>query len=352
MIAQRLIFLFSLLLLLSCNDEMPNDDGMTQEVHEEEQEPTPKIDGVSFVSPPNSFPGTYLEAITAINADWICVIPFGFSQQNSPTVTFDSQWQWWGESTEGVKTICDYAIERNLNIMIKPHVWLQSDWIGYYDLDSEEDWLLWEESYTAYIMHFAHIAEEKGAAMFCIGTEYKVPSVERPEFWRDLANEVREIFSGEITYAANWDNYQNIEFWSELDYIGIDSYFPLVESKTPSVSELNEAWVDLKSTLSGYCNSQGKNILFTEYGWMSSDYTAWQNWENEGNLNSLELNMEGQKNAYDAFFQSLWDESWFSGGFLWKWYPNHATAGGLEHKMYTPQNKPAADVISENFARQ
>jgi hypothetical protein len=30
--------------------------------------------------------------------------------------------------------------------------------------------------------------------------------------------------------------------FNELDYIGIDAYFPLSDATTPSVLELNDAW--------------------------------------------------------------------------------------------------------------
>jgi hypothetical protein len=47
---------------------------------------------------------------------------------------------------------------------------------------------------------------------------------------------------GKLTYAANWDDFDKVPFWNELDYIGIDAYFPLSNATTPSVLELNDAW--------------------------------------------------------------------------------------------------------------
>jgi len=311
-----------------------------------------KCDGISFTSPPNQFPSSDFNFITDMETDWISVIPYGFSPVGSPNVTFDSQWQWWGEKSEGATTLCEYAQEHDLKIMVKPHIWISGDWIGNYELQTEEEYLQWEENYTAYILNFAQIAEEQGAEIFCVGTEYKKIAVQRPEYWRGLIAEVRNIFSGKLTYAANWDNYRFITFWDDLDFIGIDAYFPLVEAKTPSVPNLKEAWMPIKNDLKAFCQEQNRSITFTEFGYMSLDYTAWHNWENESNKGSLPVNMLAQYNSYQAFFETLWDEEWFGGGFLWKWYHDHPTAGGTNDKDYTPQNKPAAEIIQTYYERQ
>ena len=45
--------------------------------------------------------------------------------------------------------------------------------------------------------------------------------------WRDIIKETREIFEGQLTYAANFDNYMFVDFWDDLDFMGINAYFPL-----------------------------------------------------------------------------------------------------------------------------
>lgn len=344
--------------------EMETETEMEEEVTEPETETDPdpdnsetvsalfKCDGISFTSPPSEFPSTDFQYISDMKTGWIALIPYAFTPSGSPNVNFDSNWQWWGESTEGTNTLCDYSQEYGLSIMIKPHIWISGSWIGDFELATEEEYQIWEENYRSYIMTFAEIAEEQGVDVFCIGTEVKKVAVQRPQFWRDLAAEVRAVYSGKITYAANWDNYQNVTFWDDLDFIGIDAYFPLVEAATPSVEELKEAWLPLKEDLKNFSIQEQRSITFTEYGYMSLDFTAWQNWENEGNQNNLGVNMQAQYNSYQAFFETLWNEDWFGGGFLWKWFHDHPSAGGLDNKDYTPQNKPAAELIESYFELQ
>ena len=73
------------------------------------------------------------------------------------------------------------------------------------------------------------------------------------------------------------------------------------------------------------------------------DYTAKKPWLVD--RNEEQANMEGQVNAKQAIFEEFWGEDWFAGGFVWKWFLNHDRAGGEQDNRFTPQNKPAEDVI-------
>jgi hypothetical protein len=55
--------------------------------------------------------------------------------------------------------------------------------------------------------------------------------------------------------------------------------------------------------------------------------------------------MNAQTNSYQALYSSVWNENWMAGGFLWKWFGNDHEAGGMNDVNFTPQNKPAEEVI-------
>src|SRR5690606_41666481 len=88
-----------------------------------------------------------------------------------------------------------------------------------------------------------------GVELLCIGTELKQSVAHRPLFWKNLIVEVREIFGGKLTYASNWDSYTVPRFWSDLDYIGINAYFPLIESQHPDRSALSRAWQSIRKEI-------------------------------------------------------------------------------------------------------
>ena len=135
----------------------------------------------------------------------------------------------------------------------------------------------------------------------------------RPTYWKLLIKEIREVYDGKLTYAANWDNYQNVPFWKELDYIGVDAYFPLSDAEVPTEGQLTKGWMGVKKQLKHFTDSCGKELLFTEYGYRNIPYTARGNWKNK---DVLGLNQEAQSNAYHALYQNWWNEKNFAGGFL------------------------------------
>ena len=313
-----------------------------------------KINGVNFVAPVKKVSSDCMESLQIINANWVALNPFIYGKSNDPNLQYNTSFQWWGETTEGTRETIRYAKQYNLKVLIKPHAWIQGEgWPGEYKLNNEASWLIWEKNYENYVLELAKVAEEEKAEMLALGTEWRKAVIERPLFWKQLIKKARLIYNGKLTYAANWDNYENISFWEELDYIGIDAYFPLSESITPSIDELTTKWQPIANKLSQYASIKRKPILFTEYGYRSINYTSWKQWQlPDGWLQNHDknTNLIAQQNAYQALFETFWNKPWFAGGFIWKWHPKYQNAGGLNDNEYTPQNKPVEKLIKEVYS--
>jgi len=306
---------------------------------------TEMIHGVNLVALSNPIIKADIKPVLEINSNWISIIPYAFCRPNRPDIYYNVDRQWWGEKPEGVRMQIQYAQELNLKVMVKPQMWVAGEgWPGDFEMETEEQWSHWEEDYQDYILTYADLADSMGVDMFCIGTEYRKVVQQRPDFWIDLIAKLRSRFKGKLTYAANWDNFENVSFWTELDYIGIDAYFPLSDSKTPEVRELTRKWEPIVDQIEELSEKVDKPVLFTEYGYRSVDQTANGHWDSN---EELEINMEAQKNAYEAIYQALYPKSWYHGGFLWKWFPHNDKAGGLSDSRFTPQNKPAIEIIKK-----
>lgn len=302
------------------------------------------INGMSLESPPRQFVETELEPIKDLGANWVAVIPYGFSTKGDPKVYYNSPRQWWGERPDGAKEMIEMAHNQNLRVMLKPQIWMPNTWVGEFTFSEEQDWLIWENSYREYILTFAQIAQEQNVELFCVGTEYRLASKLREEFWRDLISAVREIYSGKLTYAANWDEYDSVPFWDDLDYIGIDAYFPLSTSGIPKVDELNKAWLPIKRKIQKFSQQTQLPVLFTEYGYRSVEHNANNQWEIKDN----NVSMLSQLRAFESLYDSFWDEPFFHGGFIWKWHLKEG-AGGENNRDYTPQGKAALEIIKYTY---
>lgn len=306
-----------------------------------------KITGVNLEMPNREIDSTDLDSINNMNAEWVALVPYAFTARGDAKVQFGSGYQWWGEKKEGTISIAESAHAVGQKVMIKPHVWVVGDgWPGDFDLNNEEDWKIWEESYREYILTFAQVADSVDAELFCIGTEYRFAAKKRETFWRELIKEVKEIYDGPITYAANWDNYEFVKFWDALDYIGIDGYFPVSKEKEPSFETLKEGWAGVTKDLKKYSEKWDRKIIFTEYGFKSCDYHVSGMQDDKTKV----PNMQNQFNGYRAFFETIWKEDFFAGGFLWKWtfFPSSQNSGETNPR-YTPQGKPAFGLIRDVY---
>ncbi len=303
------------------------------------------IKGVNFVAPPKPIQQKEMNSIVDINANWVAIIPYAFCRPNQPRVFFEHQHHW-GEKKEGVIGTVKYAKNLGLKVMIKPHIWVAGQgWPGDYTLSDEEEWKIWEEGYEKYLMTYVEIADSLEVDMICIGTEHRTCAKNRPQYWKQLIKKIRGKFEGKLTYAANWDNIENISFWSELDYIGVDAYFPLSKSKTPEVEELKKEWEPYLTQLKHLNQQHQTPVIFTEYGYRSIDHATQGHWELKEE--EPQPNMKAQQYAYQALYEVIENQPWYHGGFLWKWFAHHNRAGGLDDHKFTPQNKPVMEVIKE-----
>ena len=106
-------------------------------------------------------------------------------------------------------------------------------WRAYIDPSDKDQWFA---NYTNFIGTFADLAQSKGrrAALDWLRNEYDSSSRPTTRVGSNLISNMRSRYNGKLTYAANWGplsqnvgGYQNVPWWNQLDYIGIDAYFPI-----------------------------------------------------------------------------------------------------------------------------
>ncbi|OFZ67557.1 MAG: hypothetical protein A3D92_17655, partial [Bacteroidetes bacterium RIFCSPHIGHO2_02_FULL_44_7] len=230
-----------------------------------------KINGLNLVSMDRLLDTSEIHPISAINANWAAVIPYGFVPGlHDPGLIFETEWQWIGERIPGVEAASRRLHSRGIHVMLKPQLWIgHGEFSGDLSMNSEEDWQQFEARYMDYILSYASIAKNERIEMLCIGTEMKLFVQARPEFWQRLIKAVRSIYRGKITYAENWDAYAEVPFWKQVDFIGIDAYFPLAKGEHPKPKKLLASWKLIRDELSAFSEIHDRKVLFTEYGYRS-----------------------------------------------------------------------------------
>lgn len=313
--------------------------------------PENKFRGVSWVAG-DSVTLEELAQVKKYNVTWIAQTPFGWQKAyNQPEIMiYRGNRVYWGERDKGLIHTTQLAKQLGLKTLLKPHIWLMDrgsgKWVGDVQMQTEEEWQLWFKNYSEFILHYARLAEAQQIEALCIGTELYLPAVKREKDWRKLIGEIREVYKGQLTYAANWyKEYEEIKFWDELDFIGIQAYFPLTQKTEPDVEELRQGWIAHQNTIASLQSKYKKPVVFTEIGYKSTPDAAIEPWQwPDRNWQQMQLSEQTQANAYEAMFQQFWQQPWFGGTFIWKWYPR-LRQNRRDHLDFTPQQKPAAEVM-------
>ena len=277
-----------------------------------------------------------LQKLQDHGVNWIAITPFGF-QRSEPAVGMGGY-----EDDESLRGATRQAHACGMKVMLKPHVWARDEaatqqWTG-------EEWREWLASYERFILHYAALARDAKIDALCIGNEQKHATKYEKE-WRAIIAKVRAVYRGPLTYGANFDEVERVAFWDALDWIGVSGYFPLVDAPSPSRAELVRAWQPILQRLEALSAKFGKEVLFTEIGYRSADGAAWRQWELP---RQAPLNLEVQRAAYAAFFETVWPRPFVAGAYPWKWFSsvNHS---GPRSNDYEIENKPAADVFKRAY---
>jgi len=210
----------------------------------------------------------------------------------------------------------------------------------------------WFNNYNAIAAHYAQIAQATGVEEYVIAEELPRMSQDNQnstntQNWLAIIANVRKLYSGKITYSANWDGeYNGITFWSALDQIGVSAYFDLYGDN--SVANLESQWNNWNtSTIKPLSDKWGKPILFTEVGYKTlttANQNPWQWWQGGS------VDMQAQANDYQALFDYWNNYSYLQGVYLWNW-SSDPNAGGPGDTDYTPQNKTAQSTMTTWFSQ-
>ncbi|MBN2111781.1 hypothetical protein JW707_01650 [Candidatus Woesearchaeota archaeon] len=258
-----------------------------------------------------------LEGLHDLGVESISILVTEYQDTSSSTAIYPLSSKTPAE--EGIRHVIRKAKSLGMKTVLKPHVDVRDNsWRGYISFSNESDWADWFNSYQDFISYYAGIAEEEGADVLIIGTELK-GTTHRDE-WGGLIDSIRSEFSGDIVYAANWDNYKKITWWDKLDYIGVNAYFPLTSYFDPTIEELESAWQPIVDELRDFSNAQGKQVVITEVGYESLDGANISPWYAPSSV----YDEQEQADCYQAMFNMLWNQDFVAGIYpwmkYWQWY--------------------------------
>ncbi|MEA3489841.1 MAG: hypothetical protein U9R44_05850 [Candidatus Omnitrophota bacterium] len=295
----------------------------------------------------SSYSDKSLEKLANLGVEYISIIVTLYQEEHDSTEIKRTERT---PSDRSIAHAIKTAHKLGLKVMLKPHLDLIDKYDGTYcrsDIGFADDkaWKKWFKEYKKFILHYARMAKRFDVEIFCVGTELSFATQKNSAWQNGILPAVRKAYPGKLVYAANWDNYKNIMFWKDLDYIGIDAYFPLTYKTDPTVEDLKKGWEKWIFEIEAWRTSINKPVIFTEIGYPCTKHAPCMPWKggNEGNAAP-----DIQAKCYEAFFGSVWKRPWLAGVYWWKWDTN-IHSGGINNRRFTPQNKPAEKIIELHY---
>ena len=238
----------------------------------------------------------------------------------------------------------------------------------------------WFDNYTAFAVQYAQVSQQYHLPYFIFGdgltnvsydtsaTSAKndpsgvvrnVPGNTCPQNaagrrdceWRNVINAIRSTtyhhqwdfkeatgggYTGKLIYAASWGGasdggasapeFENITWWDQADFIGINAGFPLTQSlRDPSVDQLMQAWHnkgsnvvstngDIYSRIEKVANKYGKAVIFTSAGYNSVGGANSAAFQSGTDFTPQEDDSE-QYNDMQALLQTFNSAPWWEGVF-------------------------------------
>lgn len=239
-----------------------------------------------------------------------------------------------------------------LCVILKPHVAIETrEWRG-----NVRPSAAFFAAYTSWILGWVEVAQATGVEAVAVGSEWKRVEAAAGA-WRRILRGARRRYRGYLTYAVNWDSYQQLRFADALDFLSIDAYFEVAPPPRPwpaawtshNYPTVAAGWRRVARSMHAWHARAHptKAVVFLEAGARSVTGAASYPWDSQtGAGDPAAANAGEQARYYSAMYAAFAGYPWWRGAFTWEWLWGAAAADGAARRTgYSTQGKPAGRVI-------
>ncbi|MBQ9118741.1 MAG: glycosyl hydrolase family 53 [Lachnospiraceae bacterium] len=256
---------------------------------------------------------------TGVN--WICLASAVNQDTYASTdILFDYRYN---ASDKDLTFVINRAHERGIKVCLKPMINCKDGaWRAQIDFPDGDMigrdiyWSKWFESYTAFLLHYAELAEDTDCEMFCLGCEM-LGTERKEEYWRELIAKVREVYHGPLVYNTNHGHEDKVPWFDAIDYIGTSAYYRVAKCPGDSLENMTAAWEKVRDHLKPLSEKLGKKVIFMEIGCRSAKGCAMMPWD--FSHPEFPRDEEEQARFYESVLSVFSKEDWFAGFFWWDW---------------------------------
>ena len=292
--------------------------------------------------------GRLVDSSADAGADWIAIAPGWYQESSSSNRVRPDPSR--TPPDDDIRRLIERARANGLRVMLKPFV--DSDdgaWRG--DIQPSDS-VAWFAEYASMLIRYADLAEQTNVELLCVGVDLGFSEAALAADWGTLIADVRQRYGGPLTYAASHapsagvGGYAEVPFWNDLDFIGINAYFPLANRLISHV-QLADAWNGWLDEIDRWRESRKLDlpVIFTELGYRSAASAATEP-RAANPVAAHEVDPDLQANLYTAFFGLPYRREALQGVFWWRWDPDVTDA---KDAAFPPNGKPAETVLRRAY---
>ncbi|HVU00270.1 MAG TPA: hypothetical protein VHE30_00910 [Polyangiaceae bacterium] len=295
---------------------------------------------------------TMREAAT-LGANWVSLTPFGRTDSLAPfgvDPTFEVPF---AENRKNVERAVKQAHENGLRVLLVPHLWVErGGWRGLLDPGDDAAWARFAKSYRHFVVGWAKVAAAAKVDMLSVGVELRtwVTTTHAPLFL-DVIRDVKRVYGGLLTYAANWDDADDTVVWGDLDVISLNAFYPLANEAGAPLSAAVEGGARVAAKVRALAESWQKPVMFNEIGYTTRKDTTVEPWLWPDDMKSVTVDQEAQAEGYLALLAGLLGEPSFAGFFVWRVYADPDDMSQEAEWGFSPRGKLAELVMRDAFQR-
>lgn len=272
----------------------------------------------------NSRPGDYMtqeardtmKRLASDGCDWICITVNNYMDTYHSLLIHPVYGR--TQTDEDVVYAIRMAKDMGLKVCLKPMVdCLDGVWRAHvsFPMDVMTFWDKWFESYTAFMCHYARIAEINGCEMLCTGCEMAGMDAVA-DHCRKMIEKVRGIYHGKLMHNINHGDELDFEWLSDVDVIGISAYYAVTDGEHVSAGDMKKGWAGVMKTVEACHRKYQRPVMFAEIGMRSEHGCSAYPFDYRPKAEKG-LSLEEQSDFYRTAMEATWELPWFAGYFWW-----------------------------------
>ncbi len=306
----------------------------------------------------SSYSEATLDELARMGTNWIALTPFGRVWSTESTEITPHLEESLERAKHELRTMVAQAHERGIRVLVIPHIYVESSgsrgdeagkWRGETSRASAADWQAYLRSYRSFVLEWAKVASQAQVEAFSLGAECKAFSGRFGTFWTELIDAVRGLYSGLLTYNANWwEEVETVIFWDQVDVIGVNAFFDMAKEPGAPYSTYVASAASYRDRMAALSKALDMPVMFTEVGYGARKDAGLEPWKWPENHRGVSFSEASQADAFRAFAEVFLREPWFAGFFVWR-YPSNLD--DLQEPVwgFSPHALAAEDALRRIF---